>query len=321
MKKVTFLALVVVMFVVGGVWQVFFRGAPEEPPGNLVIPRGEDPSSAFDTLFEDGYAQNEVALRLLLRLRGIPAELPPGAYRISKEMSMWALADRIADGPFLKWVVIPEGYRKEEIAEVLARELGWSNEERKRWIEVDTAPDLDHVEGVYFPDTYLIPVEESPARVAERLRARWSERFAPFAAEAANQNIKWTTLMKIASLVQREAAGADDMPLIAGVIWNRLLAGQRLEIDATLQYVKGSEEVGWWPSVRSDDKMLDSPFNTYKNSGLPPHPIANPGVAAIEAVLFPEETDCFFYLHDPEAGIHCAKDYEGHQMNIERYLR
>lgn len=321
MKKRALLIFVLAMLVVGGFWQMFFRGVSEDSIGNLIIPRGEDPSVVFGTLDEEGYARNEAALKLLLRLRGVPAELSPGAYRISKGMSTWVLADRIADGPFMKWIVIPEGYRKEEIAEVLARELGWSSEEKTRWIEVDTAPDLDHVEGVYFPDTYLIPVEESPARVAERLRARWSERFAPFAAEAANQNIKWTTLMKIASLVQREAAGADDMPLIAGVIWNRLLAGQRLEIDATLQYVKGSEEVGWWPSVRSDDKMLDSPFNTYKNSGLPPHPIANPGVAAIEAVLFPEETDCFFYLHDPEGGIHCAKDYEGHQMNIERYLR
>jgi UPF0755 protein len=321
MKKSVLLVLVVVLLVVGGVWQVFFRGNPEDLVGNLVILRGTSASDAFDTLFTDGYAHNEAALKLLLRLRGIPAELPPGAYRISKGMNMWALASRIADGPFMKWVVIPEGYRKEEIAEVLARELGWSNEEKKQWVEVDTAPDTDHTEGVYFPDTYLIPVEESPARVAERLRARWSERFAPLAEEAATQNIKWTTLMKIASLVQREAAGMHDMPLIAGVIWNRLLAGQRLEIDATLQYVKGSEEGGWWLPVRPEDKQLDSPFNTYKNAGLPPRPIANPGIAAMEAVLFPEVTECFFYLHDPEGNIHCAKDYAGHQANIERYLR
>ena len=93
-----------------------------------------------------------------------------------------------------------------------------------------------------------------------------------------------------------------------------------LDIDATLQYVKGTEE-NWWPQVESKDKFIDSPYNTYKNTGLPPHPIANPGLAAISAALNPLTTSCLYYLHDKYGRIHCSPSYAGHKTNIELYLR
>ncbi|MFH1565593.1 MAG: endolytic transglycosylase MltG [bacterium] len=112
------------------------------------------------------------------------------------------------------------------------------------------------------------------------------------------------------------------MPLIAGILWNRLLKEMKLEIDATVQYARGKTEKGWWTPIKASDiTEIDSPYNTYKYKGLPPHPISNPGINAIEAVLNPIETDCLYYLHDDNREIHCAKTFEEHKANIEKYLK
>ena len=128
-------------------------------------------------------------------------------------------------------------------------------------------------------------------------------------------------ILTIASLIQREAAGREDMRVISGIIWNRLFREMPLQIDATLQYVKANEDNGWWPIVRSDDKYLESPYNTYQNKGLPPGPIASPGRAAIEAAINPADTSCIFYLHDNSRNIHCTTTYEKHKQNVSYYLK
>jgi UPF0755 protein len=220
----------------------------------------------------------------------------------------------------MKWVVIPEGLRKEEIAELLAKTLDWPEADKNNWIKIYTAPDPDHTEGVYFPDTYLIPVSEAPTDVAKRLEARFEEKFNPLAKEAAKENIKWTTLLKLASIVQREAKGKEDMPMVAGILWNRLLKNMKLEVDATLQYARGDKGDGWWAPITVAEKQIDSPYNTYKNTGLPPHPISNPGLEALTAALRPASTTCLYYLHGKDGQIHCSDTFEGHKKNIEQFL-
>jgi UPF0755 protein len=236
-------------------------------------------------------------------------------------MSAFSIVRTLRGEPSLLWITIPEGLRKEEIADILGDALSWSKETRNDWIEKDTVRDPDHTEGVYFPDTYLIPRDESPGEVAQRMIRRFDDQFAPYATAALEQNIRWPTVIRIASLVQREAAGARDMPLIAGVIWNRLDIGMPLQIDATLQYIRGDQGEGWWAPITPEEKKLDSPYNTYRHTGLPPGPIANPGLDAIRAVLQPEETECLYYLHDATGEIHCSPTYEGHKQNIEDFLR
>ena len=237
-------------------------------------------------------------------------------------MNAWQIADKITENPDLKWITFPEGLRKEQIGERLQKLLGWNEEELEKWNNTYTAMSFDNSEGVYFPDTYLIPVKESGLEIANRMIRRFNEATKSQLKEFAKKDILWTTGIKIASLIQREAGGKDDMALISGVLWNRLEKGQKLEIDATIQYAKGKVGDRWWSRVISSDiKTIDSPYNTYKYKGLPPHPIANPGINAINAVLNPEETDCFFYLHDQNRQIHCAVTYKEHLENIEKYLR
>lgn len=261
-----------------------------------------------------------------------------GAYKISKSMSVFEIASILKKGPYMKWVVIPEGLRKEQIADIIGEAFQWDEATKKKWVTNYTSMKYEELEGVYFPDTYLIPVDEDPLKIADRLRAKFNEKFAPYSQEALIQNIKWDTLLKVASIVQREAAGKDDMPLVAGIIWNRLLKDMKLEVDATVQYVRDDvvhygearydnqpsgyiSEGTWWTQIKPEDKNIPSLYNTYRNKGLPPHPIANPGINAIEATLYSQETECLYYLHDESGTIHCAETYENHQENIKTFLQ
>lgn len=322
------LVVVAVFFVYG-----FFFSAPESAAevDDFIVPIGYDQSEIVAKLKKENFIKNMSAFGLLA-----PTDIEPGGYYLSRDMSAFRIAQMLKQAPVMKWVTIKEGLRKEEIAALIGEILGWDEATELTWLREDTAPDVDHVEGVYFPDTYLIPLDETPAEVATRLRRRFDEKFAPYAAEALKQNIRWPTVLKIASLVQREAGGKSDMPLIAGILWNRLLDGMKLDVDATVQYARDTQifrsvvqqnigdtiprTVDWWAPLKVADKKIDSPYNTYTNSGLPPAPIANPGVDAISAVLNPTKTSCFYYLHDREGVIHCARTYEEHLANIKRYL-
>lgn len=249
-------------------------------------------------------------------------EIEPGGYKISKNMDARRLITILTSEPQLKWITIPEGLRKEEIGERLAKELHWNNEELEKWNTTYTAMQFDYLEGVYFPDTYLIPINENGLDTANRMINRFNERFAGYPEKFSEQDIKWTTALKIASIVQREAAGKEDMPLISGILWNRLLKNQALEVDATVQYARGKTDSGWWSPIKpADIQNIDSPYNTYKNKGLPPAPISNPGIDAIDAVLNPTETSCYYYLHDANRKIHCSKTLEEHELNIDRHLK
>lgn len=309
-----------VLVMVGAGYATFIQTAEKgAEPERLVVPL-KPVKSAGDLPISGGFVKSDFGFGLASLLRGVGV-VEPGGYKISKSMTAWQIAGVLKQKPYMKWVVIPEGLRKEEIADLLAENLGWTDKEKSDWINTYTAMDYDHMEGVYFPDTYLIPVDESPLDVAKRLEAKFEEKFAPLAKEAVAQNIKWTTLLKVASLVQREANGKDDMPIVAGVIWNRLLKNMRLEIDATVQYIRGDLGDGWWVPVSKEDMQIDSPYNTYKNNGLPPHPICNPGLTAIEAALHPASTTCLYYLHDKSGEIHCSNTYDEHLANVEKYLK
>jgi UPF0755 protein len=234
-------------------------------------------------------------------------------------MDTLAIAKVLASKPSLAWVTFPTGWRKEQIADLLTRKLGWSQQERTEWVTIDTVPSAELSEGVYYGDTYLIPTDQSPAHVAERLRDRFQDVFAPYATEALSRGIPWTDVLIMASLIEREAS-KDDRKLVSGILWNRIRLGMALQVDATLQYIQGTPE-NWWPLPTPADKKIDSPFNTYKYRGLPPRPIANPGLTSIEAALHPEKTNCVYYIHDAEGTIHCSATYDGQLKNVQKYLK
>ena len=299
-----------------GVYQCLFS-APQKglEMERIVINLGTTEEELIPKLKEQGYIRSEWAFRFVLKTKGLEGKIEPGAYKVSKNMDAWILADSLVRFPYQKWVVIPEGLRKEEIAEIAKEKLGWTEDTKEEFL-------ANAEEGYLFPDTYLLQVlnfENAGKTAAERMRNQFNEKVADLFKEAKEKNIRNDTLIVLASLVQREAANENEMPLIAGVIWNRWLQDMKFEIDATIQYALGKSG-NWWPIIKPEDYKLDSPHNTYLHKGRPPTPICNPGLAAIDAVINSEETEYLYYLHDSEGQIHLAKTYEEHQANIEQYL-
>ena len=221
--------------------------------------------------------------------------------------------------PSVRIVRIQEGLRKEEIADIMAQKLNWDERAKLEFVNAHLALNSPNLEGRYFPKTYLIQKDEDPLGVTAVMLREFSKENGKVKKPKSAQIINQDTALKIASIVQREAAGKSDMKLISGIIWNRLFNGMKLQIDATLQYAKGSEEEGWWQKVEPEDKNIESYYNTYMYTGLPPSPIANPGLSAIDAAYNPQKTSCLFYLHDKKRKIHCSKTYEEHKKNIDRY--
>ena len=276
------------------------------------------------SLLSQNYITNVNAFNVLFAKK--KGDIISGAYKLTLNMTLAQVSKVLHAKPYMKWVVIPPGLRKEEIADLLAINLGWTKTQKTKWINIYTTKTKpakpEYIEGVYFPDTYLIPIAETPQNVAKRLIAKFNENFASYLPQFTTQNIPWTKALTLASIVQREAADASDMPLIAGILFNRLNQKIPLGVDATLQYARGNKNnKGWWAPMTVADKKIVSPYNTYINAGLPPYPISNPGIDAINAVANPAKTDCIYYLHDKTGVTHCAVTYAEHQANIVKYLK
>ncbi|OGI63548.1 hypothetical protein A2914_02580 [Candidatus Nomurabacteria bacterium RIFCSPLOWO2_01_FULL_41_21] len=222
--------------------------------------------------------------------------------------------------PRVKVVQVREGLRKEEVAEVVGEKLGWDDTEKQDFLKIHLAYNSADHEGRYFPKTYLIDKNEEPLEVSAVMLEEFEKQTEKIEESSeASKKIDGETALKIASIIQREAGGKGDMRLISGIIWNRINKGMKLQLDATLQYAKGSVVEGWWPRVRPEDKKIKSDYNTYLFKGLPPGAIANPGPDALLAAYHPQKTDCLFYLHDKKRKIHCSKTYEEHKNKIAIY--
>lgn len=294
------------------------------PPGkestreDFIVEPGETIEEVARELEDKGFVKYDYVFKVAYTFIRSDASIRPGGYKLARDMDVWMIGKTLGEAPYLSWVTIPPGKRKEEVATILMDSLGWTKEQREEWLAA-TLLNTDISEGIYFPDTYLIPSDQAPAQLVARLRGRFEEAFAPYAAEVAAKKVPWTDIITLASLVEKEAA-KNDKELVAGILWNRINKGMKLQVDATLQYIQGTE-AKWWPLPDPALKSDPSPFNTYKYVGLPPAPIATPSLESIEAVLRPQKTSCLYYLHDDYGRIHCATNYGAHKTNINRYLR
>lgn len=277
------------------------------------IPLNTPQEKIAQDLKEKNLIRSSGLFNFLTSIIRYPGMIDPGTYRLSRNMNSIQVADTLINNPYQKWIILVPGLRIEQTAERLAKKFNWDS--------VKTREFLDNAsEGYMFPDTYLLNVSYSGNEFAQRLISNFNEKFdAKMQKDLLDQNVRTDTMLKIASLIERESGGDDDKALISGIIWNRLNKKMKLQIDATIQYAFGTPE-NWWPHVKPQDTKLDSPYNTYLIKALPPGPIASPGLPSIKAAIYPAETDCFFYLHSPDKQIHCAVTYEKHLENIKTYL-
>jgi UPF0755 protein len=218
---------------------------------------------------------------------------------------------------------LPAGLRKEEVADVVGDSLGW-NETQKNQFEnsplalADTGSGTVGDEGYFFPKSYLILKSDSPQAVGQIFFSEFNKQVETIVKPKTTRIVNEDTAVKIASIIQRESGGKSDMRLISGIIWNRLFAGMKLQMDDTVQYAAGTS-TDWWPQVTPADEKIDSPYNTYLYPSLPPSPIDSPSLDALSAAYNPQTTNCLFYIHDKQGNIHCSATYQGQLNNIAKY--
>jgi len=220
-----------------------------------------------------------------------------------------------------KFVTISSGLRKEEVANAFARALGWNTEEKKEFTSLRSGQSLPFAEGSFFPGLYVVKSDATSRDVQDLVNKRFSDNVLSRYSTSTAQIVPLNVALTIASLIERETIGTDDMRIISGVIWNRIFADMNLQLDATLQYIKANNKktAVWWPEIRPQDKFIKSPYNTYMHGGLPPTPIANPSLAAIIAALNPLKTTCMFYFHDDNGDLHCTPTYKEHVALLKQY--
>lgn len=220
-----------------------------------------------------------------------------------------------------KFVTITAGLRKEEVANAFAQALRWNEKEKREFISPRDAFSLPLAEGSFFPGVYAVGSGAKPLYVQDLMNKRFINNVLSRYGTSTAEIVPLNTALTIASLIERETIGTDDMRIISGIIWNRIFADMNLQLDATLQYARSSNKktAVWWPEVRTQDKYIRSPYNTYMHGGLPPTPIANPSVAAIIAALNPLKTECIFYFHDKKGDLHCTPTYKEHVALLKKY--
>lgn len=307
-------ALLVVATVVAGLW---VRGKidPSGGPGEEVavtIPEGTSTARIAELLAGEGIVSDASVFRYYVRVSGGGA-FQAGDYTLRRNSAMGDVVAALDEGPELVFerLTVPEGLTLEKIGERVEEierfsaerflELAENGSVRSRY----QPDDVDSLEGLLFPDTYQIDPKEDEAA----LLARMVEQFDAVATELGYDRAEeeggltpYETIV-VASLVESEARVPEDRAKIARVIRNRLEKDMLLQIDATVIYARGGEprEGG---QVLYSDLEVDSPYNTYKNPGLPPTPIAVPGRASLEAALRPEPGDWLYYVKYEEDGTH-----------------
>ncbi len=221
--------------------------------------------------------------------------------------------------PVSRIAVIWPGERHEEVVDHFGDILDWNDDERERFaLAIQTMEPVMN-EGKFFPGSYVTHRYATPEEVAALIQERFAtEILSRYTPEVAT-NVPLEDALTIASLIEREASDFENMREVSGVIWNRLFIDMPLQLDATLQYARGSKptEASWWPVPRPRDKFIDSPYNTYLYEGLPPGPIANPSTDALLAALNPRLTDCLYYFHADDGSYYCSVTYEEHVASLK----
>jgi UPF0755 protein len=283
----------------------------------IVIKKGDTPNTIANTLYLEKLIRNRVVFFIVVKQLGIEKKIQAGDFNLTPAMSAFEIATALTKGSIDVWITIPEGLRKEEIAEILAKDLP----------DFSTADFLSKAEeGNLFPDTYLIPKGANADMVIGILTNTFNEKYSSgMQAKAKKLNLTSKEVLILSSLVEREAQRADDRQPMASVLLRRLDEPMRLQIDASVQYALGydRDEKTWWKKgLTVEDLKVDSAYNTYVRDGLPLGPICNPGIAAIEAILNADpKTPYLYYVNDTAGKLHFARTLEEHEENIRKYVR
>jgi len=292
----------------------------------VEIPHGTSRWGVAGILRDNDAIRNRLAF-LLFSEWHFRKPLLAGEYLIDRSMTSRELFWKIARGEiFVHIVTVPEGWTSFDIADELDRQGICSRAEflivaHDTSAIADIAPDAQSLEGFLFPSTYQFTRRTTCGQIADSMvrhfRAVWAT-LDPSGSLKIPEGLTVSEVVTLASLVERETPNPQERPLVAGVFYNRLRRGFPLQCDPTVQYaleLRGRPE----KKLQAADLHIDSPYNTYEHRGLPPGPIAEPGVASLRATLEPASTDYMYFVANDQGGHFFSKTLAEHNQNVARY--
>lgn len=312
-------------------------------PRPFTIDPGEPARWVAARLAAEGFITDAELFNLYLRVTGLDRRIEAGNFMLAETMTIPEIAEALQEARFEEVLVtIPEGFRAEETAERLAENFVIDTERfltavrQPRSLTIfdnydflQGLPEGASLEGFLFPDTYRFPVNAaSPELVIQSFLDNFEAKVGAQGLIGGSSGLSGRDLITLASIVEREAVQADERPLIASVYVNRLngrcaaeVGGNYLQADPTVQYARGTVGNWWWkPQSIEEYSQVRSPYNTYLNPGLPPGPIASPGLSAIEATRNPAQTNYCFFLATGDDGRHVfATTLAEHERNLSIY--
>ncbi len=339
-KKGLFSTLMIILIImaiaIGGAF-IYYNSllAPKDTKGEertVSIPQGYSVKGISKILEEEGIIKSNLAFLMAVRSEKLQGKLQSGNYLLSPAMSTKEVIYRIVSGQVIDdsiKVTIPEGFELKMIGERL-EEKGLTSQEEfikaAQDIEKYDFPFLKDIpkdrenplEGYLFPDTYKFPKGVTNEQIISTMLARFNEKFKDeYYDQAKKLNMTLDEVVILASVVEREARIASDRPIISGVFHKRLEIGMRLESCATIQYILGERK----PRLLYKDLEVVSPYNTYKNAGLPIGPIASFGEASLKAALYPKKTDYLFFVAKDDGSHVFSRTLKEHDAAKKKVLK
>ena len=333
-KILVILVLFVVIFASGGIYFKSRSGAydvNEEKKVVVNIPSGSGTDSIADILSDAKLIKNKLVFKINVKMSGKASQFKAGEYQFDQSYTNGEIIDDIAAGKIYHSgpkVTVKEGTTSIEIIdELVKKNLGTKENYEKLINNPDEFRDkyeflkdknIKSLEGFLYPSTYFCTEGESEREVISRMLNKFDEmyKYKIKPEMDKHKDLNFYDVMKMASIIEKEAVVDKDRPLISSVFYNRLAKDMPLQSDATIQYAfKERKKV-----VTYEDLKIESPYNSYKYKGLPPTPIANPSWKSIEAAINPAETDYLYFVAKTDGGENnYAKTYEEHLKNEKRY--
>lgn len=319
------MAIVLVCVVGTGFYYWYKPGAAntEKKIETIIVDKNMTGREIGQMLEERELIPSQLLFRIALRLTGTMDRLQKGYYQIPHDVTMAELIELLQKGDVKSLnITVPEGYTVKEIGHLLAQEnlmteesfLNAARTYAPYMYVYGPQPVLYRMEGFLFPSTYSVPITSSPEDLLEQMAKEMNKQLtSEMRKEIEGQGMTIFEFLTLASLVEKEAQVEEDRPIIAAIFKKRLELHMPLQSCASVQYLLPVHKA----ILSYEDTQIDSPYNTYIHTGLPPGPIGNPGLAAMKAVLHAQPTDLLFFVADKEGKHHFSKTYEEHMALVE----
>lgn len=313
-KQVIWLAVILAVIFFGAKAYYHSLLSPVDPNGQeqaFVVQKGEGVSAIADGLEKNHLIKSALAFKAYLKLNNKVGVIVPGDFKVSPAMSVPEILSTLSRGPLDRWVTLLEGWRVEEMAGELNKDLGIKN---KDFLQVAR-------EGYMFPDTYLFNQKSTVQTISVEMENNFDQKYSTDLQNKVERlGLTPAQGVILASIVEREGRSDKVRQQVAGILLKRFNIGMVLDADATVQYALGYQisEGSWWKrSLTLDDLKINSPYNTYLNPGLPPGPICNPGLSSLMAVANADPNSPYLYYYtDSKGNFYPEKTIDEHDKDV-----